>query len=372
MRRLTFGLSILVLLTSVACGKESPSGPSGGSASGTQPTYTGSTQPTYTVGSFLSSVTAAGATGQQRTGSAPASTGGPSASVKALGEAASGGVNTILVQSSQPAMTAYVYVAGGAGSVGGYYELRLSSAQTTFMVQVHFAGSVPTSVFDVVVGVAATTGAVGPYVGVQQRLSSPGPSHGVSAQSLAGDWITEASRGYKIRITATSSSHFTAAYTNVADSSRFEGDVLSDRILVTQYHGSSVYGSYVFTSVSSSLLQGTLTDYAGGPYAVVWTKTQAASLTAYDLAGSWITDASRGYQIRVTATSATRFTAVYTNVNDSSTFVGELSSGRIVVTQYHGSSVYGTYTFTSVSATRLQGTLTDYAGGPYSVTWTKI
>ncbi|MBI5638885.1 MAG: SUMF1/EgtB/PvdO family nonheme iron enzyme [Nitrospirae bacterium] len=94
--------------------------------------------------------------------------------------------------------------------------------------------------------------------------------------------------------------------------------------------------------------------------------------TAYDLQGTWVATWDHNYEITLTATSNTTFTGKYTNISNSNSFQGTISSSGITVNQYYANgSLVGSYNFKLVSPTELQGPVTDYTGATYTATWQK-
>jgi len=196
-----------------------------------------------------------------------------------------------------------------------------------------------------------------------------------TALDLEGTWITQADTGYEIRITATGRGSFTARYTNINNDNVFKGDFDSPSSLtVRQFYGDGrLYGTYNLKVLSNREIEGTLIDYTGNRGTVVWRK-KAGRITAYDLNGSWITQAREGYQIRIRATSDTAFEAHYININNDNVFKGDLefssSSPPLTVRQFYGDGrLYGTYSLTIVSSNEITGTLVDYTGNRGTVVW---
>jgi uncharacterized protein YfaP (DUF2135 family) len=131
-------------------------------------------QPAYSVSSFVSGVNAAdGSTGVMRSGSAPQASGGPAVQPTGNNSVINGGSSQVRLRSSVAFQTVYVFIGGVSGGVGGYWELRLSTATSDATVIITQARSIPADRFDAVFAVATASGAVGAYSAVQtQRLEA--------------------------------------------------------------------------------------------------------------------------------------------------------------------------------------------------------
>lgn len=151
----------LLVLLHTGCGS-SPTQPGTGSTT---------TQPLYTVSSFVTGLQATdGSVGVVRTGSAPAPSGGPSASPTGNSSVINGGSNLVRVRSSSSFQVIYVYVGNVSGGVSGYWEIRLVSPTTDVSIVVTFARGIPTGSFDCVIGVATASGGAGAYSGLSNSV----------------------------------------------------------------------------------------------------------------------------------------------------------------------------------------------------------
>jgi hypothetical protein len=122
------------------------------------------------VSQFISGVSATdGSQGTQRSGSAPAPSGGPAATPSGNSNVINGGSNQVRVRASSSFQVIYVYIGAVSGNVGGYWELRLASPTTDTTVLLNLARTIPVSAFDMVYGVATSTGLAGSYSAVQTR-----------------------------------------------------------------------------------------------------------------------------------------------------------------------------------------------------------
>lgn len=190
-----------------------------------------------------------------------------------------------------------------------------------------------------------------------------------------GKWAVTRSDNYQIAIKATSSTSFTGRYITINNDNIFDGTINGSNIVVKQrYADGRHYATYTLTTISTKKLAGACIDIYNDHYNPVWERKKVDHITAYDLNGSWITQAREGYQIRIMATSDTAFEAHYTNINNDNVFKGDLhvlsSPPSLTVRQFYGDGrLYGTYSLATVSSNEITGTLIDYTGNRGTVVW---
>jgi uncharacterized protein YfaP (DUF2135 family) len=157
-----------------ACGSN-PAAPTAPATSSTSAerlvTQTPVQQPTYSVTSFVSTIAASdGSQVVQRSGAAPSPNGGPSSTLTSNNSVINGGSSLVRVQSAAAFQAVYVFIGGIAGSVGGYWEVRMPASATSVTLTVSLNRSIPVTAFDLVYAVVAASGAVGPYNATQTRV----------------------------------------------------------------------------------------------------------------------------------------------------------------------------------------------------------
>jgi hypothetical protein len=170
-------LALLMLPLALAtwtCKGSSPNEPSGANGSGGGGGGGGAVQPAYDVSSFVSDVkSVSGAPGVRRTGSAPASSNGPSSTPSGNSGAINGGSNEVRIRSGASFQTVYMFVGGVTGNVGGHWQVPLAAPTTDTSLIVSFGTQLPVSTFDLVFGVAAPNGAIGSYSSIPiQKLAA--------------------------------------------------------------------------------------------------------------------------------------------------------------------------------------------------------
>jgi hypothetical protein len=134
------------------------------------------------VQDIATSASAADSPGVRRNGAAPSSSGGPNVTATGNQSVINGGTLLVTVQGESPFTAIYMFIGGktlglsseAAGGIGGYYEIRLPSAQTSVPVLLTFPQAVPLSEFELLFAVANPSGAVGPYMGLSTRITSVG------------------------------------------------------------------------------------------------------------------------------------------------------------------------------------------------------
>ncbi len=115
--------------------------------------------------------------------------------------------------------------------------------------------------------------APGNYItlGTVTKGTSTTDSSSITAYDLQGTWVATSDNNNEIKLTATSSNTFTGVYTNISDTSTFQGTINGTTLIVEQLHGTILYGTYTFNNISNTMLSGTMVD-SSRTYNVVWQK----------------------------------------------------------------------------------------------------
>ena len=171
LRRVIGAVVIVASSLLAACDRESTVSP-----------FTPSSISSLSVQDIATSASAADSLGVRRDGTAPASSGGPTVTATGNQSVINGGTLLVTVQGASPFTAVYMFIGGktlglsaeAAGGVGGYYEMRLPSAQTSVPVLLTFPQTIPLSEFELLFAVATPSGAVGAYTGLSTRTTSVG------------------------------------------------------------------------------------------------------------------------------------------------------------------------------------------------------
>jgi hypothetical protein len=171
--RLRLSAAVLITASSllIACDRQS-----------SVSTLTPSSIQGLSVQDIATSASAADSPGLRRDGSAPASSGGPVITATGNQSVINGGTLLVTVRADSPFTVIYMFIGGktlglsseSAGGIGGYYEMRLPSAQTSVPVLLTFPQSIPLSEFELLFAAANPSGSVGSYVGLTTRTTSVG------------------------------------------------------------------------------------------------------------------------------------------------------------------------------------------------------
>lgn len=125
-----------------------------------------------------------------------------------------------------------------------------------------------------------------------------------------------------------------------------------------------------------------------GSQGISYDKTKNSSsdeikaINAYDFEGRWMrwdeeNGHEVGYEVLITAISATTFEAHYTTINNDNRFIGTLDTSystiKVRIIQYynHSGSRYGTWELQLTSKNKMVGTIRD-EGGLYPARWERI
>jgi len=162
------GLPILSLLLLAGCDTvDSPVSPS---------------SETLTLESITSSASANAVPGLLRTTSAPSPSGGPVIAVVGNQTVVNGGTMVATVNAVSRFNTIYVLVgarsaalaAEAQGGIGGHYEIRLPTTETSVPVLLTFPQSIPLTEFELLFAVADPSGAVGPFTALATTVTPVG------------------------------------------------------------------------------------------------------------------------------------------------------------------------------------------------------
>ncbi len=131
---------------------------------------------------IATSMVAGSGQGVRMAGAAPGSNGGPNLSASANQTVVNGGTLSVAITASAPFTTIYMFVAGkilgisgeNVGGIGGYYEVRLPTAESSDTLLLTFPQTIPLGQFDLMFAVANASGVVGPYVSLTTTVTSVG------------------------------------------------------------------------------------------------------------------------------------------------------------------------------------------------------
>jgi hypothetical protein len=162
----------LTLVSLLACSSDSDENPVAPSVVGGR----------LAIEQIASSASAEQVDGARRSGSAPASSGGPQITATGNPRVLTGGTQTIAIASASPFTKVYVFVGGrslgllddAVGGIPGYYEIALGSPRTSTTVLLAYPQEIPVEEFDLQFAVADASGAVGPYVPLHTNVLGVG------------------------------------------------------------------------------------------------------------------------------------------------------------------------------------------------------
>jgi len=148
----------------------------------TEPVFSPAAARSLNVQDIVSSAALVSADGVRRDASPPESNGGPMVTATGNQVVVNGGTLAVALQSAGPFSAVYLYIGGktlgvsgeGAGGIGGFYELRPTSVETSDTVLLTFPQSLPLSEFDLRFAVASPSGVVGPYTGLSTSAIAVG------------------------------------------------------------------------------------------------------------------------------------------------------------------------------------------------------
>jgi uncharacterized protein YfaP (DUF2135 family) len=142
------------------------------------------------------SASAADSSGVRRSGSAPASNGGPRVTVTGNQRVINGGTLAVSISADAPFDSVYMFVGGRTlglvgefgGGIQGYYEIRLPSPRTSTSVLLTFPQDIALEQFDLQFAVGSPSGAIGPY----STLSTQVMQVGTGDIQVTLSWDTDA------------------------------------------------------------------------------------------------------------------------------------------------------------------------------------
>jgi uncharacterized protein YfaP (DUF2135 family) len=131
--------------------------------------------PAPAITDFVSGVKALdGTAAVQRSGSLPASNGGPTATQTSNSTVINGGSSQVRLTAGVPFQTVYASASGSAGTAAGFWELRLPAPASSATVVTSLGRSLPASGFNFVFTVVSTSGQIGPPLLIPVRVAAAG------------------------------------------------------------------------------------------------------------------------------------------------------------------------------------------------------
>jgi hypothetical protein len=160
----------VLLLSAVGCERDSDS-----------PTSP-SPLPSIALRDLVTSMAAQSNAAASRSGTPPASAGGPTVVVSGNQRVLNGGTLTATLTSASLFQTIYLHIGSrtvglvteAAGGIDGFYELRLPTPRASASVLLEFAQVIPLAELDLLFAVADPSGVVGPYVGLTTAVTPVG------------------------------------------------------------------------------------------------------------------------------------------------------------------------------------------------------